>query len=396
MAETRGRGCGRSVREPSQEQVMLIGVPKEIKNHEYRVGLTPPGAHTLVEHGHQVLVETQAGARVGFADADYQAAGARVVASHREVWDAEMVVKVKELQQAEYGLQRRGQTLFAYLHLAPEPQLLDALLSAGVIGIAYETVTDPSGGLPLLAPMSRIAGKLSVQFGAWALQMANGGSGVLLGGVPGVPPARVVVIGAGAAGQNAVRVAVGMGADVSVLDVNTGALAHLEEVHDGRVKTCYSQALTLAEQVAAADLVIGATLTPGKLAPRLITRALLRKMRPGSVFVDISIDQGGIAETSRPTSHSAPTYVEEGVIHYCVPNMPSAVARTATIALTQATIPYVVALADRGVKAALTADAGLRGGLQICAGHVTHAGLAQDVKRPYVPAERALGELVAV
>ena len=226
--------------------------------------------------------------------------------------------------------------------------------------------------------------------------MANGGSGVLLGGAPGVPPAKVVVIGAGASGQNAVRVAVGMGADVTVLDLNTETLAHVEDVYDGRVKTCYSQPLTLAEQVAGADLTIGATLSPGKLAPKLISRTLLRRMRPGSVLVDISIDQGGIAETSRPTSHSAPIYVEEGVIHYCVPNMPSAVARTATIALTQATIPYVVKLADRGVKAALTEDACLRGGLQICAGHITHAGLAQDVKKPFLSAERALAELVSV
>jgi alanine dehydrogenase len=307
-----------------------------------------------------------------------------------------MVVKVKELQPAEYRLQRRGQVLFTYLHLAPDPELLDMLLASGAIGIAYETVTDDRGGLPLLAPMSRIAGKLSVQFGAWALQMANGGSGVLLGGVPGVPPAKVVVIGAGAAGQNAVRVAVGMGAEVTVFDLNTAALAHVEEVFDGRVRTCYSQALTLAEQIVAADLVIGATLVPGKLAPKLITRALLRRMRPGSVFVDISIDQGGLSETSRPTSHSDPIYVEEGVIHYCVPNMPSAVARTATLALTQATIPYVVALADLGYKQALSSDSGLRAGLQICAGHVTHAGLAQDVQRPYVPPEQALAELVAV
>jgi alanine dehydrogenase len=375
---------------------MLIGVPKEIKNHEYRVGVTPAGIHTLVEHGHQVRVETQAGARIGFSDADYQAAGAQVVPTHREVWEADMVVKVKELQPAEYRLQRRGQVLFTYLHLAPEPDLLESLLAAGVIGIAYETVTDERGGLPLLAPMSRIAGKLSIQFGAWALQMANRGSGVLLGGVPGVPAARVVVIGAGAAGQAAARVAAGMGADVMIFDVSAAALAHVEEVFDGRVKTAYSQALTLAEQIVDADLVVGATLSPGKLAPKLITRSLLRRMRPGSVFVDISIDQGGIAETSRPTSHSAPIYVEEGVIHYCVPNMPSAVARTATLALTQATIPYVVKLADLGYQQALAQDPGLRDGLQICAGHVTHAGLAQDVKRPFVAPERALAELVSV
>jgi alanine dehydrogenase len=268
-------------------------------------------------------------------------------------------------------------------------------MKSGATCIAYETVTDARGGLPLLAPMSRIAGKLAVQFGAWALQMANGGSGVLLGGVPGVAPAKVVIVGAGASGQNAARVAAGMGADVTIFDVSSAALAHVEEVFDGRVKTGYSQSLTLAEQVASADLVIGATLVPGKLAPKLISRAMLRRMRPGSVFVDISIDQGGIAETSRPTSHSDPIYVEEGVIHYCVPNMPSAVARTATLALTQATIAYVLKLADLGYKAALAADAGLRGGLQICAGHVTHAGLAQDVKRPYVPPEQALAELVS-
>jgi alanine dehydrogenase len=375
---------------------MLIGVPKEIKNHEYRVGVTPAGAHALVMRGHEVVVESGAGARVGFADAAYPSAGARIAPSHREVWEAQLVIKVKELQPAEYRLSRRGQILFAYLHLAPEPELTQALLDTGAVGIAYETVTDGGGGLPLLAPMSRIAGKLSIQFGAWALQMANGGSGVLLGGVPGVPPAKVIVVGAGSAGQNAVRVAVGMGADVTVFDVNTATLAHLEEVHDGRVRTCYSQALALAEQVADADLVIGATLTPGKLAPKLITRKMLRAMRPGSVFVDISIDQGGIAETSRPTSHTDPIYVEEGVIHYCVPNMPSAVARTATIALTQATIAYALKLADKGWKAALAEDAGLRAGLQICAGHVTHEALAQDIGRDYLPAERAADSLSEV
>jgi alanine dehydrogenase len=240
--------------------------------------------------------------------------------------------------------------------------------------------------------MSRIAGRLSIQFGAWALQMANGGSGVLLSGVPGVPPGKVAVIGAGAAGQNAVRIAAGMGAEVIVLDVNTAALAHVEELYQGRVQTCYSEALAIAEYVADADLVIGATLTPGKLAPKLITRGLLRRMRPGSVFVDVSVDQGGIAETTRPTSHSEPIYLEEGVIHYCVPNMPSAVARTATLALTQATIPYVLKLANRGLRAALSEDAGLANGLQIVAGQVTHAGLAKDVGRPYLFWERALAD----
>jgi alanine dehydrogenase len=361
---------------------MLVGVPREIKDHEYRVGLTPAGVHALRERGHQVCVETGAGARIGFPDADYISAGARVVASAKEVFAADMVVKVKELQPAEFGLPRRGQILFAYLHLAPDPVLLHALLACAVSGIAYETVTDAQGRLPLLAPMSRIAGRLSVQVGAWALQMANGGSGVLLGGVPGVVPGRVVVIGAGASGANAVQIAAGMGADVTVLDVDLERLAHCDEVYRGRVKTCYSEALAIAEQVAHADLVIGALLVPGKLAPRLISRKHLQRMRPGSVLVDIAIDQGGIAETSRPTSHSQPLFVEEGVVHYCVPNMPSACARTATLALTQATFPYVLRLADRGLDA-LSEDAGLANGLQVHAGQVTHRGLAEDVKRPF-------------
>jgi len=361
---------------------MLVGVPGEIKDHEYRVGLTPAGVHALREHGHQVCVETGAGARIGIADGDYISAGARIVASAKEVFAADMVVKVKELQPAEFGLLRRGQILFAYLHLAPDPELLEALLVCGVSGIAYETVSDAQGRLPLLAPMSRIAGRLSVQVGAWALQMANGGSGVLLGGMPGVAPGRVVVIGAGAAGANAVQIAAGMGADVTVLDVDLERLAHLDEVYRGRVKTCFSEALAIAEQVAQADLAIGALLVPGKLAPRLISRKLLQRMRPGSVLVDIAIDQGGIAETSRPTSHSQPLFVEEAVVHYCVPNMPSACARTATLALTQATFPYVLKLADRGLDA-LSEVTGLADGLQVHAGQVTHRGLAEDVKRPF-------------
>jgi len=369
---------------------MLVGVPVEIKDHEYRVGLTPAGVHALREHGHQVCVQSGAGARIGIADGDYISAGARIVASAKEVFTADMVVKVKELQRAEFGLLRRGQILFAYLHLAPDPELLEALLACGVSGIAYETVSDAQGRLPLLAPMSRIAGRLSVQVGAWALQMANGGSGVLLGGVPGVAPGRVVVIGAGAAGANAVQIAAGMGADVTVLDVDLERLAHLDEVYRGRVKTCFSEALAIAEQVAQADLAIGALLVPGKLAPRLISRKLLQRMRPGSVLVDIAIDQGGISETSRPTSHSQPLFVEEGVVHYCVPNMPSACARTATLALTQATFPYVLKLADRGLDA-LSEDAGLADGLQVHAGQVTHRGLAEDVKRPF----RSYAEIAA-
>ena len=360
---------------------MLVGAPKEIKDHEYRVGLTPAGVHALCERGHQVCIETGAGARVGFPDGAYISAGARIVASVKEVFAADLVVKVKELQPVEFGLPRRGQVLFAYLHLAPDPDLLHALLACGVSGIAYESVTDAQGRLPLLAPMSRIAGSLSIQVGAWALQMANGGSGVLLGGTPGVEPGRVVVIGAGSCGAKAVQIAAGMGADITVLDIDLERLAHLDEVYRGRVKTCYSEALALAEQVTQADLVIGALLVRGKLAPRLISRKLLQRMRRGSVLVDVAIDQGGIAETSRPTSHTQPLFVEEGVVHYCVPNMPSACARTATLALTQATFPYALKLADRGLDA-LSEDAGLANGLQVHAGHVTHRGLAEDVKRP--------------
>jgi alanine dehydrogenase len=363
---------------------MLVGVPKEIKDHEYRVGLTPAGVHALVSAGHQVLVQAGAGTRVGFDDAQYEAAGGRIVRSAEEAFSAGLVVKVKELQPAECKLVRRGQILFAYLHLAPDPGLLEALLAAGLTGIAYETVANREGTLPLLAPMSRIAGRLSIQFGAWALQMANGGSGVLIGGVAGVPPAKVVVIGSGESGSHAAQTAAGMGADVTVLSTNIGQLAQLDRLHRGRVKTCFSEPLAIAEQVAGADLVVGAVLVPGKLAPKLISRELLKRMRRGSVLVDISIDQGGIAETSRPTSHSQPIYIEEGVIHYCVPNMPSAVARSATFALTQATYPYVLRLAEHGL-AALAEDPGLAQGLQIHAGQVTHAGLASDVRRPYRP-----------
>lgn len=361
---------------------MLVGVPREIKDHEYRVGLTPAGVHALIERGHQVCIETTAGARVGFSDADYESAGARIVKTAAEVFAADMVVKVKELLPAEYSLPRRGQILFAYLHLAPEPALLDALLASGVTGIAYETVSDAAGRLPLLAPMSRIAGRLSIQFGAWALQMANGGSGVLLGGVAGVPPGKVVILGAGESGSHAAQIAAGVGADVTVFDINLARLDQLDQMHGGRIKTAFSEPLAIAHHVVEADLLIGALLIPGKLAPKLISRKLLSRMRPGSVLVDIAIDQGGISETSRPTSHSQPLFVEEGVVHYSVPNMPSAVARTATLALTQATYPYVLKLADRGLDA-LADDPGLAKGLQVLGGALTHAGLADDVKRPY-------------
>lgn len=370
---------------------MIVGSPKEIKDHEYRVGLAPAGVHALRSAGHEVRIEKGAGARVGFPDEAYLRAGATVVDGAAELYgESELIVKVKELQPPEYALVRRGQVLFCYQHLAPDPQLTLHMLASGVSCVAYETVADERGELPLLAPMSRIAGRLAPQMGAWALQMANGGSGVLLGGVPGVPPAKVVVIGAGSVGANATQIAAGMGAEVTVFDRGVARIEAMDRIYRGRVKTCVADPLTLAEHVSGADLVIGAVLIPGKLAPKLLSRALLRAMRPGSAIVDVAIDQGGIAETSRPTTHSQPLYVEEGVVHYCVANMPSACARTATLALTQATLPYALALAGQGLRQALAGDPGLRAGLQVHAGQLTHAGLAQDLSRPFVPADRAL------
>ena len=367
---------------------MLVGVPKEIKNHEYRAGLTPAGVHALTFAGHEVLVETNAGARVGFADADYLAAGARIAANAAEVYGrAEMVVKVKELQAAEFPLTRPGQLLFAYQHFAPDPDLLQHVIDCGLSCVAYETVADAQGNLPLLAPMSRVAGRLAPQVGAWALQMANGGSGVLLGGVAGVPPGKVVIVGAGNVGSNALQIAVGMGAQVTLFDRGIDKIAALEQIYRGRIATGAADPLTLERAVADADLVVGAVLIPGKLSPKFISRTLLRKMRPGSVIVDVGIDQGGIAETSRPTSHTNPIFVEEGIVHYCVPNMPSAVARTATLALTQATLPYALQLANLGLRRAIEEDTGLMEGLQVHAGKVTHAGLAEDTGRAFTPPE---------
>jgi alanine dehydrogenase len=371
------------------DKSMRVGIPKEIKDHEYRVGLTPSGARTITAAGHDVVVETQAGARVGFPDSAYEAAGAKIVPSAKKVYACDLIVKVKELQPREYPLLKRGQLLFGYQHLAPEPELLAHLLQSGVSALAYETVTDSKGQLPLLIPMSQIAGRLAVQAGAQALSMANGGSGVLLSGVPGVPPAKVIIIGAGTVGANAARIAIGMGAEVTVLDVSPDPLIHLEELYPGRVKTCYSSPDAIDELVREADLVIGALLLPGRLSPKLISRPLARGMRPGSALVDVAIDQGGISETSRPSSHSDPFYVEEGVVHYCVPNMPAACARTATLALTQVTLPYVRLLAEKGLKQALSGDPGLKNGLQIHAGEITYRNLAQDVGRPFAPFEPA-------
>lgn len=369
---------------------MHIGIPKEIKNHEYRVGVTPDGARALVAAGHGVSVQAGAGVAVGYPDELYRQAGAQLATDAREAYACDMIIKVKELQPSEYALTRPGQILFCYHHLAPEPALLDAMLVSGVSCVAYETVTARDGSLPLLIPMSQIAGRLAPQFGAWGLQMANGGSGTLLGGVPGVAPAKVVVIGGGAVGAGAALVAIGMGAEVTLLDRSAAKLAHLEDVFDGRLETVISTAQSLSPLVRDADLVIGAVLVPGKLAPKLVTTDDVKHMRPGSVIVDVAIDQGGLFETSRLTSHSNPFYVEHGVVHCCVPNMPSAVARTATQALTQATLPYALALANKGLSQALKENAGLREGLQVHAGNVTHAGLAVDTGHRLVDAGSAL------
>jgi len=357
---------------------MHIGIPKEIKNHEYRVALTPEGVRVLAQAGHRVSVETRAGATVGFDDDAYRAAGAFVVATAADIYAADLVVKVKEPQTDEVALLRSGQLLFCYLHLAAAPELARELMARGVTAIAYETVSNPAGGLPLLQPMSDIAGRLAPQMGALGLHTSHGGNGKLISGMPGVPPAHAVIIGAGTVGMSAARMAVGLGARVTLIDRQADKLAHAETLFGARVASRFSSPEAIAMFLAQADIVIGAAQIPGRHAPRLISRELLRQMPPGSVLVDVAIDQGGIAETSRPTTHSAPFFVAESVVHYCVTNMPGAVARTATDALTHATLPYVQALAAQGL-AALDTDTGLKAGLQVHAGTITHAGLAQDL-----------------
>ena len=370
---------------------MRIGIPREIKDHEYRVGLTPAGARALVADGHRVEVERNAGVAVGFDDSAYESAGAHMVATAPEAYAGELIIKVKELQAAEFALTRPAQIVFCYQHLAPDAALLAAMLERKVTCIAYETVSAPDGSLPLLAPMSAIAGRLAIQVGAWALQMANGGSGVLLAGVPGVPPGKVVIIGGGTVGRNAAHIALGLGADVTLLDPDARRLRALEQLYGARLTTRISGPLEIRESIREADLIVGAVLLPGKLSPKLITRGDLAVMRKGSVIVDVGIDQGGIAETSRPTSHSDPLYTVAGIVHYCVPNMPSAVARTATLALTQATLPYAREIANAGLRGALAADSGLRAGLQTHSGQITHRDLAADVGRPCIAASEALG-----
>ena len=354
---------------------MRVGCPKETKNHEYRVGLTPAAVREYVAHGHEVLVETKAGAGIGADDSAYVAAGARIARSVQEVFEtADMVVKVKEPQTQEWAQLREGQILYTYLHLAPDPEQAQGLLASGVTAVAYETVTDERGGLPLLAPMSEVAGRLSIQAGATALQKANGGRGVLLGGVPGVLPAKVAVIGGGVVGSHAAQMAVGLGAEVTILDRSLPRLRQLDDIFNGRVRTRYSTIEAL-EEVFAADLVIGAVLIPGAAAPKLVTREMLSGMKRGAVIVDVAIDQGGCFETSQATTHSSPTYEVDGVIHYCVANMPGAVPITSAQALNNATLHYGLALADHGLRA-IAEDRHLRNGLNVHRGRVTNRAVA--------------------
>jgi alanine dehydrogenase len=357
---------------------MLIGVPKEIKNNEFRAGLTPSSVRELVGHGHQVLIETGLGLAIAESDDQYVAAGAHIAATAAEIFgQADMVIKVKEPQPQECRMLRRGQILFTYLHLAPDPQQTAALVESGAVCIAYETVTAAGGGLPLLTPMSEVAGRMSIQAGATNLEMSNGGMGVLLGGVPGVAPAHVAIIGAGVVGTNALQMAVGAGARVTVLDRNLERLRYLDLVYGNRISTQFSSGHAVERAVLSADLVIGAVLIPGAAAPKLVTRDMVARMKRGAVMVDVAIDQGGCFETSRPTTHAAPTYVVDGVVHYCVANMPGAVARTSTFALNNATLPFAVALADKGWKQALADDVHLRHGLNVCLGEVTYEAVAR-------------------
>jgi alanine dehydrogenase len=374
---------------------MKIGVPKEIKNHEYRVGLTPAGVHALVGTGHEVIVETNAGDKIGFTDLAYKSAGAKIVPSAGEVYSCEMVIKVKEPQPSEYPLLKEGQVLFTYLHLAPDAQQTQALLERKVIGIAYETVTDDKKRLPLLTPMSEVAGRLSVQAGAYALQMANGGIGTLLGGVPGVAAADVCIIGGGVVGTEAAKMALGLGANVTILDTNIDRLRYLDDVMGSSIKTRFSDAYAIEELTASADLVVGAVLIPGKQAPKLVTKQHLKNMKVGSVLVDVAIDQGGCAETSRATTHSDPIYIEEGVVHYCVANMPGAVAKTSTLALTNATLPYALQLANKGWLEALKYNPGLKNGLNVYLGEVTNQGVAEDLNYTYVSPDEFINSLTS-
>ena len=370
---------------------MRIGVPKEIKVHEYRVGMTPSAVREAVHHGHEVLVQKNAGFGIGLLDEQYAAAGARIVDTAEEIFaSADMIVKVKEPQPSEWKQLREGQILFAYLHLAPDPEQARGLVESGCIAIAYETVTDHRGGLPLLAPMSEVAGRMSIQAGAHCLEIAQGGRGMLLGGVPGVPAAKVVILGGGVSGTNAARMAMGLEAHVTVIDLNLHRLYELDLQFGPSLNTIYSTVDAIEESVLGADLVIGAVLVPGAAAPKLVTEDMVRKMKKGSVLVDIAIDQGGCFATSHPTTHAEPTFIKHGVVHYCVANMPGAVARTSTFALNNATLPFTLALADKGYKAALAGNPHLLAGLNVHRGDITYRAVSEALGVPFKEAKSVI------
>ena len=371
---------------------MIIGVPKEIKDNEARVGVTPAGVKALTEAGHKVLVETMAGTQSGFPDSEYQNAGAEIVGEAGYVWGkSEMVVKVKEPIEPEYVFFREGLVLFTYLHLAPLPGLTGKLLESKVIGIAYETVRDRQGTLPLLTPMSEVAGRMSVQVGATYLEKERGGRGILLGGVPGVPPAHVCIVGGGVVGSNAARIALGFGAKVTLVDINLNRLRELDDIFNGRIYTLATNSYNLAQATAEADLVIGGVLIPGSTAPKIVTRAMVANMKKGAVIVDVAIDQGGCVETARPTSHSNPSFTVDGVVHYCVTNMPGAVPNTSTLALTNATFPYLLRIAIKGARQALKQDPGFAEGLNTWLGILTHRGVAESQGRAWTSPAEVLG-----
>lgn len=375
---------------------MIVGLPKEIKDNEYRVGLTPAGVRALTDAGHKVVVERSAGEGSGFDDALYERAGATMLDSPDDVWaEGEMVVKVKEPIAPEYPRMREGQLLFTYLHLAPDPKQTEALLKNKVTGIAYETITDRKGTLPLLTPMSEVAGRMAIQVGATYLEKMNGGRGILLGGVPGVPAAHVVIIGGGVVGTNAAKIAVGMGAKVTIIDNNLDRLRELDDIFLSKVSTLASSAYMIHDAISQADLIVGAVLVPGAAAPKLITRGMLKDVPNGAVIVDVAVDQGGCIETTHPTTHSDPTYYVEGVLHYCVANMPGAVPRTSTFALTNATLPYALKLANKGFTDAIASDPGLKEGVNTYAGHLTYEAVAIAQGLPYTKLDEMLGTATA-
>ena len=370
---------------------MIVGLPKEIKDNEYRVGLTPAGVRAFTDTAHSVIVEQGAGEGSGFEDALYQKAGAQIIASADDVWgQADMIVKVKEPIEPEYKRMREGQLLFTYLHLAPDTKLTSQLIERKVTGIAYETITDRRGSLPLLTPMSEVAGRMAIQVGAHYLEKMSGGAGILLGGVPGVPAARVVIIGGGVVGTNAAKIAVGMGAHVTIIDNNLDRLRELDDIFLSKISTLASSAYMIHDAISQADLIVGAVLVPGAAAPRLVTRNMLKDVPNGAVIVDVAVDQGGCIETTHPTTHSDPTYYVEGVLHYCVANMPGAVPRTSTFALTNATLPYALKLANLGFLDAINSDPGLKEGVNTYAGHCTYEAVASAQGLQYTPLERLL------